>query len=53
MSDEELAELEAQLTVKMRLIGASLNAEAEDMAERILAERERRRAPATVHGLRS
>jgi hypothetical protein len=52
MSDEELAELEAQLTVKVRL-NASLNPEAEDMAERILAERERRRAPATVHGLRS
>jgi hypothetical protein len=45
MTDEEFAELEAGLVVKLRQITA-LKTEAEEMAERILAERERRRTPA-------
>jgi hypothetical protein len=51
VTDEELAELETLLTAKLKEITA-LNIEAEDIAERILAERERRRKPATVHELR-
>lgn len=45
MTDEELTELEAGLTAKLRHI-AVLKAAAEEIAELILAERERRGARA-------
>ena len=48
MTDEELAELEAGLVVKLRQITA-MKAGAEEMAERILAERERRRTSTAGH----
>jgi hypothetical protein len=52
MSDEELAELETQLIAKLKQ-QARLAEEATAIADRISAERDRRRAPATVHDLRS
>lgn len=58
MTDNELAGLETQLAAKLNWI-AALNKEAKEMAEeaaeiaeQIIAERERRRSPATVHELR-
>ena len=51
MTDDELAEMEQQLAAKMSQI-AELQDEATEMLERIMAERERRRASATVHELR-
>lgn len=51
MTDEELTGMESQLVAKVSHI-AALNAEAEELAERIIAERERRRTAATVHELR-
>lgn len=51
MTEDELGELETQLAAKIKQI-AALNKEAEEMAERIIAERERRRTLAAMHELR-
>lgn len=49
---DEIAGLERQLVAMLNQI-AALNEEAQDLAERIIAEREQRQASATVHPLQS